>query len=54
MKGLINRVILQGVKKGKKVHVIRRYLAIHHNIKVGHRVMLTRYGNIKRRYCSTL
>jgi len=54
MKGIINRVILQGVKKGKKVHVIRRYLAVHHNIKVGHRIMLTRYGNIKRRFSSTI
>jgi len=54
MKGIINHSILKGIKKGKKMHVIRRYLAVCYGIKVGHKVMLTRYGNIKRRFSSVL
>ena len=32
MKGLLNQAIKKGIKKGKSVQVIKRYLKIKHNI----------------------
>jgi len=54
MRGIINHTILKGIKKGAKSHVIRRYLSIYYNIKIGHKAFITRYGTIKRRYSNTL
>lgn len=54
MKGIVNKAILKGVKRGAKMKTIKRYLSIHYNIIIGHRALLTRYGNIKRRFSQTL
>tara|TARA_Y100000385_G_scaffold219059_1_gene228443 strand:- start:226 stop:375 length:150 start_codon:yes stop_codon:yes gene_type:complete len=34
MKGLINEIIAKGIKKGKSLYVIKRYLRIKHKITV--------------------
>ncbi len=54
MKGIINKSILKGIRKGSKMKTIKRYLSMYYNIKIGHKAFLTRYGTIKRKVSNTL
>ncbi len=47
-KGLIDRLILKCVNKGKGIKVIKRYLYMCHNINITKKALIQRYDRIKR------
>jgi len=46
-KGLINRIILKAIRRGKGIKVIERYLYIYHKINIGQKALNRRYERIK-------
>lgn len=46
-RGLVNRLILKAVRRGKKINVIKRYLYMCHNINIGDKALKNRYERIK-------
>jgi len=46
-RGLVNRLILKAVRRGKKINVIKRYLYMCHNISIGDKALKNRYERIK-------
>jgi hypothetical protein len=46
-KGLINRIILKAIRRGKGIKVIERYLYIYHKINIGQKALNRRYARIK-------
>lgn len=46
-RGLVNRLILKAVRRGKKINVIKRYLYMCHNINLGDKALKNRYERIK-------
>ena len=46
-RGLVNRLILKAVKRGKKINVIKRYLYMCHGINIGDKALKNRYERIK-------
>ena len=46
-KGLVNRLILKAVRRGKKIKVIKRYLCMYHQINIGDKALRQRYERIK-------
>jgi len=47
MKGLIKENLVEGIKKGKGLNVIQRFLSIRHRIKVSLNVLRKRKTNLK-------
>jgi hypothetical protein len=46
-RGLVNRLILKAVRRGKKINVIKRYLYMCHGINIGDKALKNRYERIK-------
>ena len=46
-KGLVNRLILKAVRRGKKIKVIKRYLYMYHQINIGDKALRQRYERIR-------
>ena len=47
-KGLIDRLILKCVNKGKGIKVIKRYLYMYHNINITKAALIQRHERVKR------
>lgn len=48
MKGLIRDNLIQGLRKGKSLKVIQRFLSIRHRIKVSLNVLTKRKTNLNK------
>jgi hypothetical protein len=47
MKGLIKENLVEGIKKGKSLNIIQRFLSIRYRIKVSLNVLRKRKTNLK-------